>query len=332
MRTYGKFTTPSVKSILNATIFLVVFAAAAPAVFPRDGNSTGRLNGVVIDNDRNPIEGVNIILKYTVFNTVKKTTSNKKGQWEFLELSTGQVKVMAEKEGYVPSGLLLKISAVERNPKQYIIMERMSEEGTRGTGLKNNSTTNLRKANAFYKEGKFEAALALYQDILNQKPDLYKIGINIGHCQQELKKYDSAIQSYKTAADKLRDAPSQNADNRELAGIYASIGDAYMRQNKLNEAENYFKKSIQIDPSDHALAYNAAEILFAAGKSDESIKYYLLAIKINPGWPNSYKQIGYAYLNSGNTRAAVENFKKFLELAPDSPEAESIKEVIKSLE
>ena len=119
--------------------------------------------------------------------------------------------------------------------------------------------------------------------------------------------------------------------NSEAAKLYASIGDTYMRQDKLKEAEKYFKKSIEIDPSDHALAYNVAEILFAAGKTEDAIKYYDLAVKIKPDWPKAYLQRGYAYLNKGDMENAVQSMKKFLELAPDSPEAEGVKEVINSL-
>jgi Tfp pilus assembly protein PilF len=42
--------------------------------------------------------------------------------------------------------------------------------------------------------------------------------------------------------------------------------------------------------------------------------------------------VGYAYLNKGDTKKAIEMFKKFLELDPDSPEAFEIKEVIKTLQ
>jgi len=104
-----------------------------------------------------------------------------------------------------------------------------------------------------------------------------------------------------------------------------------MRQNNLKEAEGYFKKSLEVDPSDHALAYNVAEIMFVAEKTDEAINYYKMAIQINPQFSKSYMQCGYAYLNKGDTKSAIEYLKKFLEVDPNAPEAEGVKEVIASL-
>jgi tetratricopeptide (TPR) repeat protein len=116
-----------------------------------------------------------------------------------------------------------------------------------------------------------------------------------------------------------------------LAVLYAGIGDAYMRLEKWEEAESYFKKSLGINKNDPALAYNIAEILFSAGKTEQAIMYYNLAVEINPKWSRSYKQLGYAYLNKGDIATAVKNFQKFLELDPKSSDASIIRDLIKSL-
>jgi regulator of sirC expression with transglutaminase-like and TPR domain len=42
--------------------------------------------------------------------------------------------------------------------------------------------------------------------------------------------------------------------------------------------------------------------------------------------------LGYAYLNKGEYQKAINSLKKFLELAPENPEAENIKNLIPSLE
>lgn len=308
-------------------ITAIIFSFSLPG---QEGRGNGRLVGYIIDKEKNPIKGVKLTLEYLSFNYKLTTISDAKGKWTFARLGLGTVKIITEKEGFAKSGIQLKVSGVKKNPIKHIIMKRLSEiqpKKDENTFMRNE----FLKANSLFKERKFEEALTLYNDILEKKPQMYKIGSKIANCYLELGRYEKALEEYQKVLEKLKAEDPKLETNKDIAQIFSFIGEAYMRQDKLKEAGEYFKKSIEIDESDHALAYNVAEILFAASKTDEAIKYYNLAIKIKPDWPKSYKQLGYAYLNKGDTKKAIEMLKKFLELAPESPEAPGIKEVIKSL-
>ncbi len=321
------------KQILgSAAVGLLIILAFAWVGLAQEGRGKGRLAGEVQDENKNPLAGVKLTLQYMGYDYQLTAVSDEEGKWAFIGLGMGMVKVSAEKDGYLPAGIQLNVSSVNRNPRQLITLQRIADikPGTAEKGEISKDT--FVKATALYKESKYEAALALFQDFRQQQPDLYQIGINIGNCLLELGRYEEAVKEFQAVADKITAGNPEAKGNTELARLYASIGDTYMRQDKLAEAEEYFKKSIEIDPSDHLLAYNVGEILFVAGKTDDAIPYYQLAIKIKPDWPKSYVQLGYAYLNKGDTKAAVENLKKFLELAPDSPEAPGVKDIIKSLE
>lgn len=321
------------KQILGAAaVLLLIMFAFTLLAWAQEGRGRGRLSGEVQDEDKNPIEGVNVILEYLSYDYQLTDVSDKNGKWAFVGLGRGIVKITAEKDGFVTSGIQLSVSSVNRNPKQLIILKHVEDikPGTAEGGDISRDT--FLKATALYKEGRYEAALALFQDFRKQQPQLYQIAINIGNCYLELRRFEEAIKEFQTVAAKITAENPEVKGNKELARLYASIGDTYMRQDKLKEAEEFFKKSIEIDPSDHALAYNVAEILFAGGKTDDAIIYYQLAIQIKPDWPKSYAQLGYAYLNKGDTKAAIENLKKFVELAPDSPETPGVKDIIKSLE
>ncbi|RPI70272.1 MAG: tetratricopeptide repeat protein, partial [Desulfobacteraceae bacterium] len=290
-----------------------------------------RLGGVVYDSEKNPLEGVTVLIEYLQFERKLTTTTNDKGQWAFIGLGKGLVKISIEKEGYVKAANQLDISTVNPNPRHFITLQKISEinpEGEKG----GESVDTFKKASALFSERNFEAALALFEDFRTQQPNMYKIGVNIGNCYLELQRFDEAIQEFENVAQKIIAESPEVKGNTELARLYASVGDTYMRKNDLKKAEEYFKKSIEIDPKDHALAYNVAEILFAAGKTDEAINYYKTAITIKPDFAKSYMQMGYAYLNAGNTAEAIKALKKFLELEPNSSDADSIKEVIKSIQ
>ena len=121
--------------------------------------------------------------------------------------------------------------------------------------------------------------------------------------------------------------------NKTASSIYASLGELYMDRNDFEKAKEYFEKSINIDPSNHALSYTVAEILFNSNKTDEAIHYYELAAKIKPDWPKSYLKLGYCYLNKGEKETAINYLNKFVELSPENdPQVNAVKNIIKQLE
>lgn len=318
------------------TLLIAVAVMAAVLVFTsvlcaQEGRGAGRLRGVVYDKDKNPIEGVKLTLEFVKYTNKLESFTNSSGQFAFLGLAMGQVKITAEKEGYISTGIQTDVSGAKTNPVQYITMEKIGESASPGQGDGEKAKDIFMSAGELYKTGQFKAAHDLYVQFRESQPNMFRIGINIGNCLLNLQQYDEAIKEFNIVLEKMKAETPDLKGNVQAAQMLASIGDVYMRQNKLAQAESYFKQSIDIDKSDHALAYNVGEILFQAGKTDEAIKYYEIAIAISPAWAKAYRQSGYAYLNKGDTETAKKLFKKYIELAPADPEAETIKEVLKSL-
>jgi protein O-GlcNAc transferase len=200
------------------------------------------------------------------------------------------------------------------------------------SGLSDSSREMLRQGNALFEQQKFAEAAALYQKFLEANPALYQIRLSLANCKMELQDYDAAIAEYEKVLQGLNAEPPEKRDDKLVAQLYANIGEAYLGQNKFQEAEQYFVKSMDINPSDSALAYNLGEILMQAGKPEGAIRYYEMAIQIKPDWPKPYLKLGYAWVNKGENQKAIESFKKFIEIAPpDDPDLSQAKDVIKTL-
>jgi tetratricopeptide (TPR) repeat protein len=317
---------PIIASAAAVILALMLFAPLTA----QEGAGTGRLIGYVFDTDNKPIEGVQLTLDYVKYNrTLEKVTDNY-GKFTFLGLGKGYVRLRAEKKGYVDEVHQFEVYGINRNPRKKIVMKRV-EDVDPGVKKTRASKDNFSQGLALFEARKFKEALASFEKFREMQPKLHKVAFNIANCYIEMQQYDEAIKELEKVLEVIKSEKPDLKGNSEVAKIYSTIGDVYMRQNNFNEAEKFFKKAIDIDPADHAVAYNVAEIMFVAGKTDEAIKYYEMAININPEWAKSYKQLGYAYLNKGDTKKAVEMFNKFLKLDPNSPEAPGIKEVIKSL-
>ncbi len=320
----------ALQNSISIIIFLFIIIFLTGNIIAQEGNGQGRLKGFVLDTDKNPIIGAKVSLEYIKYNKKIETITDNKGKFSFLGLGVGVIKISAEKDGFVIGGNQTRVSGAQRNPTQYIKLKKLSE-------LKAKDDPNAKVKDEFsqainlFDNEKFDKALELFLSFRQKKPDMYKVGLNIGNCYLELKKYNEAINEFNKVLEKIKTENPELKGSKTASQIFASIGDIYMRQDNLKNAEKYFKKSIEIDQSDHALAYNIAEILFLANKTDDAIKYYYIAIKIKPDWSKSYKQIGYAFLNKGNTKKAIEMFKIFLKLDAKSSDAQIIRDVIKSL-
>lgn len=312
-------------------VLILILFAGSSLLLSQEGRGVGRVAGIVQDQDGNPVEGVKILLQSLKYEFNMETVSDEKGKWGFYGFANGPYRITAEKEGYVNSVMPVQLSQAGRNPRQKIELEKIS--AAPAVGIKDDgSRSEFLQGNQLFEQENYKDALALFLKFREKNPLLYKVGINIGNCYFKLRKYPEAIAEYKKVLTGLAAEKEQTKElSTTTARVYAGLGEAYMAQDKFGEAEDNFKKSMEIDPTDHALAYNVAEILFNMNKVDEAIKYYEMAVKIKPDWPKSYLKLGYAYLNKGDTAKAVTYMEKFVELAPDDPQAGTIKDLIKDL-
>ena len=106
----------------------------------------------------------------------------------------------------------------------------------------------VNKGNEYFKQGKYEQALAQYQDALLDDP-LNEIAIfNQGNAFYKLKKYKEAIEAYQKVVG------SQNLDLSAKA--FYNIGNCYFQQNKLKESIEAYKKALELKPNDYQAKYN----------------------------------------------------------------------------
>ncbi len=278
-------------------------------LFSQEGRGMGRIFGTVVDESGKPLEGVNILIEAKDFNFKTTAKSDKKGNWAVAGLGTGAFVITASKEGFNNTIMEVMVSQF-RNPPIKIVMTAIKETGE-PTGLDESSRALFNEANSLYEKGDYAGALALFQQFLEKNPSLYPVRLNIGNCYREMKEYDKAISEYNAILEKIKTEKADLKGDENAAKALANIGEIYMIQENYEKAQEYLKNAIDIYPTDHAIAYNVAEIFFQAGQVDQAIEYYTLAAKIKPDWPLPYLKIGFAYINKNNFEEATKSFEKF---------------------
>jgi tetratricopeptide (TPR) repeat protein len=296
----------------------VLVLLAGGFAFGQAGRGVGRLGGVVYDLEEKPLEGVKLTLQFTDNPSLKfDTTSNKKGEWSFLGLGTGNWNLTAMLTGYLPQDKTLYVSQLSQNPKVVVHLQKMSK----GAGIVADEATFaiLEKANQLFKDAKYDEAIAGYQEFMDKNPHLYQVQLSIGDCYREKGDFAKAIEVYHSVLEhaKLDATLGKEMTAKALAGI----GNCYLKEGKLAEAQDLFRQSIENSPKDEILAYNVGEIYFSNQAWDDALRYFGLAAEIKPDWPDPYLKLGYVYLNKADNPKAIENFEKFLSLEPEGERA-----------
>ncbi len=242
------------RGIIFIVFFLGIIFIIQTALLSQEERGQGRLAGMVLDESGNPIEGATITLEYLEFTNKMSTISNKKGQWGFIGLGRGQVVIRIEKEGFITANVQLPVSGIKKNPEVKVVLKKTGSESSQ-PGVSDASKDAVLKGNELFDQRKFKEALVIYQEVVRSEPELFMVRLNIGNCLMELQEYDKAIAEYQKLLDDVNAVPPEKRDKKMIAQVHAAIGDAYLRQDKFEEAQENFIKSIEIDPSDPALAY-----------------------------------------------------------------------------
>jgi tetratricopeptide (TPR) repeat protein len=237
--------------------------------------------------------------------------------------------VTASADGYIPSYVEIYLRQLQKNPKITLILKKIKESDS--TIMKDEASSNLfEEANLLFADKKYDEALALLEQFLEQNPIAYQAHLSIGDCYREKGEFDKAIEEYNRALEKAQNDEEMGGET--AAKALASLGEIYLRKEDFESAQNYVKQSIEAYPENEILAYNVGEIYFSNQKIDEAIHYFELSTQIKPDWPSSYLKLGYVYLNKGDYEKSKLNFNKFLELNPESSEAPAVKNIVDYLE
>jgi len=317
------------KAILQFFLILIFLLVSFHFATAQAGRGKARVAGAVINEQGNPVPKAKVVLELMARDTAtRETTTNKKGEWVFTGLGSGNWQLIATAEGYVPTQTSVFVTQIGQNPKVVVTLKKITqvdESITNKTDL-----ALIEEASQLFEERKYDEALALLQEFLANNPTAYQTHISIGDCYKEKREYEKAEEEYNLTLESAE--TDEELGEEMMAKATAGKGDIYVRKGDLEKAQNFFKESIELLPDNEILPYNVGEIYFANQKLDEAIEYYDIAIKIKPDWTPPYYRQGLVYLNKANYAKAEENFKKFLEIDPSSELADQVRSMLDYLE
>jgi len=119
----------------------------------------------------------------------------------------------------------------------------------------------------------------------------------------------------------------------ESADVYFQAGVLCAMESDFKNAEQYFKRTLSLDPLRYEATANLAQIAARTGRTDEAISLYEEAVKTSPKRADYYQWLGWLYQNARKDGAkALYYYKKALAIDPDGKESGQLRQMISKLE
>jgi tetratricopeptide (TPR) repeat protein len=167
----------------------------------------------------------------------------------------------------------------------------------------------LSEAVALHNHRQFDAAIAKYQQVLQENPNDVTALYELGYSYFEKGDY---MKSLRTAYN------GAQYKSQELAGFYLLMGN---NLDKLDEPENaikVYKTGMKLFPANGLFHFNLAITYLNIEKSDDAKKSLKRAAELEPEHPATHLGLGQLYLTGGYKVPAVLALSRFLVLEPDT--------------
>ena len=244
--------------------------------------------------------------------------TGKDGRWGVFYIKTGMWKLDFEKVGYIPQSLSYRVVLDPGSLEKPIEIKLRK---IKNLVCKETIVAYVGRADKLFAEKKYDEARAFYEKLLAGNPDVYILNKSIGNCYFAVENYEKALECFMKVYDKQPDR----------ADVLAALAHAYNNWGKKDQAAEWYKKVPLDQIPDIDTAYNAGVVLYNSGNVAESVKYFKKAVEVDKEFADGFYQLGMASVALNKSEEAIEALEKFLQLAPESPQAAAAKSVIEAL-
>jgi peptidoglycan/xylan/chitin deacetylase (PgdA/CDA1 family)/tetratricopeptide (TPR) repeat protein len=153
--------------------------------------------------------------------------------------------------------------------------------------------------------------------------------------QAELLRLQQSVQAESTRLTQLtRSAATPPAPARPKANQAYDLdrqGQQLYREKKYDEALQKFQQAVDLKPGDAVLLNNLGFLYYRMSRYDDALAYLQKTLAADPKRKEAYGNIADVFLKMGRKEDARQNYQRYLELFPNSPRAEEVRRIVKTL-
>jgi TolA-binding protein len=297
----------AMKKLAWLCVIALICVGAASA---QDWKGKGRLQGIVTDEQGQPLEGVTVKLFSLKAQDGITVQTDKAGKWLGAWIRSGGWNIDFVKIGYAPKKVAVEISENKKNPDINVRLAKVE-----GLVLTDEMRDLLTKGNDLFDAKDYAGALAVYEDLLAKYPDAYPIYMNVGNSHFAQEKYDLAEASYMKVIEK---------DPKNASAIIA-VGNCYANRGESDKALEWYGKVEFEKIDDPTVLYNLGTNYYNNAKFEDALRFYQKAVEKQADSTDALYQLGLTYLNLQKTAEAIATFESYLKVDADSGRAQQVK-------
>jgi tetratricopeptide (TPR) repeat protein len=308
-----------------AVVALVLIAATASAQIWR---GTGRMAGKVTDEAGQPIDGVKVKLFLPAGNGGVDVTTNKKGEWGVGGIGSGAWQVDFTKEGYETRRVTVDIEQMNPKPPMVIVMKKAAPDANQVIAGE------LKRAAGLVTEKKYTEAHAIYNDLLTKYPQAFQIEMMIARAYHAEGAYDKEIDHLKKYIEK----DPTNVEVKLLTGA------EMIQKGNPEEGKALLASVDDTQVKDPMIFVNVGINLMNQNKAKDALPFFERAIARFPDSPDAYFYRGMGNVQMGTMirpdnqaegdkllAAGKADLGKFIQMAPNAPEAAAAQKMLEAL-
>ena len=161
-------------------------------------------------------------------------------------------------------------------------------------------------------------ALEEYRTAIKLDSKLLDARIALGKAQAQRLQFEEAIEQFKRVV----------AMDPQRLDVQLALGEAYLKQGAARQALRVLTRAYRKNRKFPGLAYLVGRAYHDQDKISRATKFYQEAVRLNPRDPMPHYYLGYVYKAGRRNRQAISEFRRYLQLRPDAPDADDVREEI----
>lgn len=124
----------------------------------------------------------------------------------------------------------------------------------------------------------------------------------------------------------------QAEERPDDAAVRLELANLYFEAAQYEQAIPWYRQALALEPRNLHMRNHMAIALSNVNRFDEAIDQYEMALEVDPNHPQSLAGLGRALLyGRQDIRGGLEAWEKLMKVAPNSPEAEAVRDELEAL-
>lgn len=335
--------------LLVLALGMVVAAVPARA-------QVGTLEGIVKDQDGQPMAGITVEFDRTDIHGVYTVTTDKDGHYVHAGLPAGsqaRYTVRILKNGVqlyqltnvsVPIGDIRTMD-IDLQKEKSMQQQSMSEAQKKQMEEMKKKIESGKELQAHFDQGialmqqkQYDQAITEFQAAEEIDPKQPAVWANLGQAYGGANQPDKGIEAYQKAIE-------LEQDPQQLAGLYNNMGQLYIKLDRPDDAKAAFEKAASVNPADAGVYYfNLGVTFYNHNDCKSAVDPLKKATEADPQRADAWYWLGVCLYSTAETKVeggkvktvlqpgTEESFEKYLELAPNGSHAEETKQYLQIIE